>query len=122
MSGEQSCAVCNAAFVATKFTPGYATRTDGTKICYECAGKADKANMIATGKATLYLTADGGQWSISNWPGTLKIHCSMSPKKSRHNIAGSRYDVWFQGPDGATWHGVQYGDNTQLLHCKRTKA
>jgi hypothetical protein len=39
----------------------------------------------------------------------------------RHNIAGVRYDVWFRGPDGHVWWGVQYGDMTQICHCKRTK-
>ena len=29
------------------------------------------------------------------------------------------YDVWFIGPDGKEWHGVQYGDLTQVCHCRR---
>ena len=36
------------------------------------------------------------------------------------DIAGKRLDVWFYGPDGYIWHGVQYGDNTQIVHCKRS--
>jgi len=39
----------------------------------------------------------------------------------RHNFGLTRYDVWFDGKDGHIWHGVQYGDNAQILHCKRTK-
>lgn len=32
-----------------------------------------------------------------------------------------RIDVWFNGPDGHLWHGVNYGHNSQLCHCRRTR-
>jgi hypothetical protein len=53
------------------------------------------------------------------WPGTLKIRCGV--RTGRHNIAGKRYDVWFVGPDGKNWHGVTYGDNTQICRVRRLK-
>lgn len=91
------------------------------KICYDCCGKRDRADMIETGKATLYLLRDeSGQHNVTNWPGTLRFN-NVGIKTGRHNIAGKRYDVWFHGPDGKMWHGVQYGDNTQICHCRRTK-
>jgi len=70
-------------------------------------------------KLSLYLTErKKGSWFVSNWPGTLRFACSK-PKIGRHNIAGRRYDVWFDGPDGHRWHGVQYGEWTQVLHCRK---
>lgn len=116
---------------------GYAVDNEGKgKVCYACCGVRDRKDMIEHGKATLYLTMPGKDvdmgvrqgkeiktGKVGNWPGTLTFTLnSGAVKVSRHNIAGKRYDVWFTGPDGATWHGVTYGDNTQLCHCRRTKA
>lgn len=117
------------------FTAGYATDKDNKKICFDCCAIEDKKYMIENGNSKalpLYLfpaknppkkLCPGetyGIWEVSNWPGTLCFKCG-APKKSRHNIAGSRYDVWFDGPDGFIWHGVNYGKNNQIVHCKRTK-
>jgi len=90
------------------------------KVCYECCAIRDRKEMDKTGKAVLYLSMiPDTDYYVSNWPGTLKlpIH-AMS--KGRHNIAGVRYDVWFRF-SGCNWHGIQYGDNTQICHCKRLK-
>ena len=98
------------------FTTGYAVLENEDKICYECAGKRDRQYMIDKGKICLYLDGD----KVSNWPGSLTFK-ARNIQKGCHNMAGSRYDFWFAGPDGHVWHGVQYGDNTQIAHCKRTK-
>jgi hypothetical protein len=97
-------------------TTGYGTDKDGKKHCYECCAVRDKAAMIEDGKATLYLAKN----EVTNWPGSLRFAVSYT-RKGRHNIAGSRHDVWFTGPDGKRWHGVQFGENTQLCHCRRIK-
>lgn len=123
----------------------------GDRRCFECCADIDRADMIATGRATLCLVANrdyeaelaairsspdpiirrgydlGGQstiptrWSITNWPASL-VFSPTRVRKGAHNIARHRHDAWFVGPDGCIWHGVQYGDNTQIIHCKRTKA
>ena len=114
-----------------EWTTGYGQDKDGKTFCYSCCAENDKAQMIADGKTVLYLVKnrqakdfgdgiDRSPWSITNWPSSLSIPIN-TPRISRHNIAGKRYDVWFTGPDGFVWHGVTYGDNTQLCHCKRTK-
>lgn len=96
------------------------------RVCYSCVAERDKRNMIADGKATLYLSDitkscnPNGFGSVGNWPGTLKF--SARVRKGHHNIAHTRYDVWFTGPDNKPWHGTQYGENTQLTHCKRIKS
>lgn len=90
------------------------------KVCYECCAKRDIAQMSRDGKTTMYFTHKSGEQSyVGNWPGSLKIDCRV--RVGNHNMAGRRYDVWFTGPDGKKWHGVTYGDNTQLCHCKRMK-
>lgn len=115
-------------------TTGYGETPDGRKICWQCCADRDAQQMRDTGKITLYLslanekdTAPNGfnglngkqvsRWQVSNWPGSLKFNAYV--KKGAHNMAGSRYDAWFTGPDNTQWHGVQYGENTQLCHCRR---
>lgn len=101
---------------------GIADRNNPQFVCYACCGKREREAMIRTGKATLYLQHQNGglNGTVTDWPGTLRFSCGV--RIGRHNIAGRRYDVWFTGPDGAQWHGTQYGDNTQIVHCRRTKA
>ncbi len=115
-------------------TTGYGTDAQGKRHCYECCANNDIDAMIRDGRATLYLTGGIGVTSdgkrevsakkypgtISNWPGSLKFNL-FHIRLGYHNIVRWRYDVWFNGPDGFKWHGVTYGDNTQLCHCKRTK-
>lgn len=103
--------------VKTSGSTGYAYFEENI-ICFECCGKRDEKYMEETGKNTLYLTGNGENYEITNWPGTLRFPASV--KVSRHNIAGWRYDAWFWF-NGRRWHGVTYGDNTQICHCKRTK-
>ena len=120
--------------ISTQGGTGYAVTNDGSKICYACCAVRDRANMIRTGKATLYLTMSSscdvpGQLvparehvAVSNWSDTLRFPIHTPIKRGKHNIAGIRYDVWFTGPDGEPWHGVTYGRNTQICHCRRIKS
>ena len=80
---------------------GYAVvREDDTdkKVCYDCCGKREVADMKDRGRAVLYLTVTEGKQFVSNWPGTMKLLVRHS-RTGRHNIAGSRETVWFRGPD-----------------------
>lgn len=97
-------------------TTGWGTTPDGRRHCYACCAEADCAQLLADGKGTLYLTDKG----VTNWTGHLVFRVG-SRKKGRHNVAGTRTDVRFVGPDGKTWHGVQYGDFTQICHVRRLK-
>ena len=123
-------------------TTGYGIHKLGNgqeiKLCYECCAAGDRTRMLEDGKICLYLSSvgnkaeftisynagkrylDAKEYKISNWPGSLTFKVNFLTK-SRHNIARVRYDAWFCGPDGFEWHGVQYGDNTQIIHCRRTK-
>lgn len=113
---------CGHSSMPTEFTPGYGIDKQGKRICYKCCGEMDKETMIKTGKITLYLCQDGVNGSkVSNWPDSLSFKVSYL-KKGRHNIARTRYDFWFTGPDGKQWHGVNYGENSMLANCKRIKS
>lgn len=96
---------------------GYDRRT-GKVSCYACCALNERARMLKTGRATLYLSrrADG-RYEVTDWPGHLRFLVAHS-RVGRHNIASKRYDVWFS-LEGRTWHGVTYGDNTQICHCRR---
>lgn len=118
---NETCARCGAGpFVRQDLgagcaVPGYATRDNGDRVCYWCCAVEDIEHMRAHGRVVLYLTND----SITNWPGTLRFKVTAS-RKGTHNIARTRIDAWFRF-DGHYWHGVQYGEFTQLIHCKKTR-
>lgn len=113
-------------------TAGYGTDESGARSCYACCAASLRADMVATGRATLYLTRDKeagltalgspkpSGYVLTDWPGELRF-ATGPVRKGRHNIAGTRYDTQFRGPDGAAWHATQYGENTQVAHCRRTR-
>ena len=106
----------------SEYTTGYGQDSDGKTWCWDCCARIDRENMETTGKITLYLSPNPDHpipWKVTNWPGTLTFPVH-SFRVGRHNIAYRRYDVWFT-VNGHTWHGVQYGDNTQIAHCRRVK-
>ena len=103
-------------------TTGYGIDKQGRKVCYSCCGKRDSADMSATGRAVLYLTEEGPEGAVvSNWPGTLKFRVRYK-RVGSHNLAGRRVDVWFTDSDGREWHGINYGHNSQLCHCRRLRS
>ncbi len=69
---------------------------------------------------SLYLKGSGLHYEVTNWPGTLSILVQRM-RRGRQNMAGTRIDVWFWF-EGHRWHGVQYGPNTDLVHCRRVKS
>ena len=107
------------------FTTGYGRDPDDdTKHCYACCADRDIECMRERGRIALYLTKNNGRWRVVNWPSSLVFDNNgrgLYVKEGRHNMASVRYDTWFVGPDGFWWWGVRYGDNTEVVHCKRTK-
>lgn len=113
-----TCDICKKEIEYTSdITTGYGTNKDGQKCCYACCAEADKQYMKENGKICLYLTKKDGHYFVGNWPDSLSFSV-YHIRIGRHNIAGKRYDVWFNF-DGKTWHGVTYGDNTQICYCKK---
>ena len=115
----------------SSFATGYGSDNDGNTYCYDCCADRERASMTETGSATLCLVespnpkkigSDGTMpdVEITDWAGKLRFRPGTM-RKGQHNMARTRTDVWFRGPDGREWHGVQYGENSQVLHCKRSK-
>jgi hypothetical protein len=106
----------------SSITRGYGKDSEGKTFCYDCCAKMDLEFMQSRGKIALYLVNHDNKYFVTNWPGSLSFPIRGKVIKGHHNIAGTRYDVWFYVPnDKYLWHGIQYGDNTQICHCKRTK-
>lgn len=104
----------------SSFTTGYGTSPDGKTYCYQCCADRDKQQMRDDGRTTLYLVKDGESYKATNWPASLTFH-PFHVRKGHHNIARTRYDFWFSF-EGQPWHGVQYGENSQVAHCRRVKS
>ena len=107
------------------FTTGYGKDNEGHVFCFECCGKQDKERMERGEAISLYLTLQpislgakisGPPYKLTNWPNTLSIPI-YGVRKGKHNIARTRYDFWFSFA-GHSWHGVRYGENTQIAHCR----
>jgi len=106
---------------------GYATTDQDHLHCFACCGESDREHMETHDRMTLYLV-DGqpgvhptyNQYRVTNWPGTLSFQV-YPVRHGRHNIAGSRIDVWFVDHTGRRWWGVQYGEWTQICHCRKLK-
>lgn len=100
---------------------GYATNAAGARVCYACCADVDRDFMREHGQIALYLTSlRGSSGEVTNWPGSLRF-AVKGRKEGSHNFTGYRVDVWFDF-DGSEWRGVLYGRNTQVVHCRRTKA
>ena len=122
---EFKCALCDESKVhESSLTTGNGIDTDGRKLCFECCGKRDRRTMIEVGHSRnlpLYLCGEKGKAEVTNWPGTLRFPVYFQ-RASRHNLARVRHDVWFVGPDRHVWHGVQYGNWSQVCHAvERTR-
>lgn len=105
----------------SSFSTGYGTGHDGRTRCFACCADSDKAAMVETGRATLYLARKyPGKYHVANWTGSLSFDVlGGTPSKGRHNIARVQYSARFVGPDGATWSARSYGDNNEIAHCRR---
>ena len=99
-------------------TQEYGLTRTGAVVCYACCADLDRAQMHETGRITLYLVQRSERWVVTNGPGTLEYRV-RERRQGRHNIAGRRMDVWFTDDMGQPWHGTQYGEWTQICHCRR---
>lgn len=109
---------------------GYGTdRITGARHCYACCAEIKRAQMIATGRATLYLQAPTRgvtvpnprkDYAVTDWAGCLSF-VAFNYRHSRNGggFGSQRSDVDFIGPDGYIWHATNRGDN-EIAQCKRT--
>ena len=116
-------------FPFTSGGTGYGRDDKGAMFCYPCGAKRTAKDMEADGKAYLYLAKRSdaerqernysATHKLTDWTGNFEIPI-YGVRRGSYNIARTRYDVWFSWR-GADWHGVQYGDNTQICHVRRLK-
>lgn len=145
-AGRTSCAACHdkaggllecghmPTWPRSPFTTGYGTDSDGRRACFQCCADKERASMIETGRAVLYLTHKKSpeqlpgasmarglvvRWEVTDWPGLLRFP-AYGVTESRHGggFGAQRTDAYFRGPDGATWHAVNRGDN-DIARCHR---
>jgi hypothetical protein len=90
----------------------------GKGMLYLTLEYEDGTERTAYGRTMKRIKSSGGK--LTNWPGTLELKVRYATRGA-HNIAGTRYDVWFTGPDGKEWHGVQLGENSQICRVHRLK-
>ena len=135
-----TCDSCGAECIPSGCSTGYGTDQTGKRNCFACCGKQDQEYMRTHDRITLYLTCEPAlgyrdrapsigagdsrrirntTGTVSNWPGSLSYRCYTTT--GRHNIAGVRYDAWFTDCGGNKWHGVTYGENSQICHCRKLK-
>ena len=101
---------------------GYAVLWDGRKYCYQCSAEVDAQRLrgLAIGESMhLYLVVRNNVWRVNNFTGLLSLPVYRI-KFGRHNFAGIRYDFWFIYYK-QKYHGVVYGDDTQLAKVTRVK-
>ena len=105
---------------------GFGYDAAGKTICYACCAELERAAMVETGRATLYLVdsqaSSGTPWRIQDWPGRLSYHV-MDYRKSHGYGFGRKYPIvtgHFVGPDAYVWSFRNAGD-MQIARCKRTK-
>lgn len=120
-NGARECHWC-----ATPFSSGYKggsgygiESNTGHRYCYLCCGVKDALQMERGEPIVLYLAKTDNGYVVSNWPKTL-VFANPYVRKGSHNIARTRYDAWFWFR-GVQWHGVNYGEHSQILYCKPTK-
>lgn len=115
-----TCDQCKEAIThESEISTGYGTNKEGEKICFKCCGINDSKELkeLKNGeKMCLYLS----NGMVINWPSTLQIKPYYT-KNGRHNIAGTRQDVYFTH-EGERFHGVQYGNMSDILHVKKIKS
>jgi len=101
-------------------TTGHATNKAGDKICFDCVKQIDLDSLVNLKKGEkicFYLVKEGDKYKVTNWPGTMVLNVDYV-RKGKHNMAISRYDIWFT-LERHLFHGVQYGENTQVCHIKK---
>jgi len=110
---------------------------DKRRVCYDCVAVRDKWVMDIEGRITLYLdgllsikiqgdriikrkTKSGVKITVSNWCGSLEYPVDIL-RVGNGGIAKVRRDVYFQDHNGDYWWGVNYGNNSPLVYCRRLK-
>jgi len=104
----------------SEFTTGYGIDKDNNKVCFECCGKQDEAELRAMkpgDKTILYWNESDSE--LTNWPGTLRIK-AYHFTNSLHNFGGWKTHIWFRY-EGNDFYAYSIGNRTTIAHVLRIK-
>ena len=137
--GDKTLCACGHEAICDGLGTGYATKPDGSTLCYACCALEDAKELRETGKLIGYLNFSieaipdnrgkhkplgtcydrGNKGAFTNWPGSFSIPVH-SVKRSLNNFRAERLDFWFMWEDKRYW-GISVGDN-QIAHVRRVKS
>jgi len=123
------CDYCGNALVPRGFTTGGGVNAAGETLCNSCCAFADVIDMVntepgQTAPIALYVVPDE-LLTVANWPSTLKLQILRYGTWVPGGFGGSkRRTVYFRGPMGSRWSGVEYNGNAGnlLRKLRRLKA
>ena len=104
-------------------------------------GEAELAAATEQGRGLFYLsyetpqcTPDNPRWqqenrgewykknyTVSNWSGLFKVRAFVTQSRVAGYNCSTRRHVYFTGPDGQRWYGIQQGEHTQVCRARRLK-
>ncbi len=131
------CDYCGLALVPRGFTSGGGVNAAGETLCNDCCGFADAIDMARTepgqrGCFALYATGEKSVRSpcqvvmrtipekVTNWPGSLSLVVTGATAWKRGGYGSKRRTVYFKGPMGSDWSGIEFSGNAgQLLRDVR---
>ncbi len=114
------CDYCYLALVPRGCTSGGGVNAAGETLCNDCCGFMDAIDMARTepgqrGCIALYLVSVYPQRTVDNWPGTLKLVVTSIGTWVSGGFGSKRRTIYFRGPMGAKWSGVEYDGNAGSL-------
>lgn len=88
---------------------GYATLTDGRKICYPCADEMQSAEMDTAERMPAYLSSDGSK--ITTWTGGILAAVAAIGTGRRITPTGGEWTAHYVTAfrNGVEWYGVNSG-------------
>lgn len=132
MRADTLCAECGADFYPdtpagkgqTCGAAGYATRADGSRVCYSCAHAAELRDLQATcaaprkdSRICAYLEGETGRVTLATWTGrALPVSGYVTGRSTRRNAySDARVSVRMRGPNGTEWIGRGYGSGMSIM-------
>lgn len=128
-----ACDYCGERLVPSGCTTGGGTNAAGETLCFACCGFLDAITMARTEPGevaglALYV-ADGSSGcpeaaKVANWPGTLSMNVTAVTRWVRGGFGSKRRTLYFRGPMGSWWSGVEYNGNAGnlLRNVRRLKS
>ncbi len=123
---KRLCDYCGMTLVPSGCTTGGGVNAAGETLCFDCCAFADVIDMARTepgerGAIALYakgkvltkmgIRESGELLTVTNWPGTLKLQVTAVTRWTSGGFGSKRRTVYFRGPLGSWWSGVEYDGN-----------